>query len=188
MLPEFGNDSYEAADNFMTGRANGLLTYHNRSPGGTVDGTDLGLQYQGRIGGRRSTGEGYPDAKRRWLRLFRHLRHRRGAQRWRRLRQLCAHAGATALRRLTAIAPGHGPRAEIRPDNLYGGKLRAYREHDLRRRRSLRRLRPRADAIEAVAQYHSIPASRPRWPTCKRAAATCPASATPIWSNTRIWR
>ncbi|WP_122137191.1 porin, partial [Serratia marcescens] len=31
VLPEFGNDSYEAADNFMTGRANGLLTYHNRS-------------------------------------------------------------------------------------------------------------------------------------------------------------
>ena len=34
----------------------------------------------------------------------------------------------------------------------------------------------------------SIPASRPRWPTCKRAAATCPALATPIWSNTWIWR
>ena len=32
----------------------------------------------------------------------------------------------------------------------------------------------------------SIPASRPRWPTCKRAAATCPASATPIWSNTDL--
>ena len=98
VLPEFGNDSYEAADNFMTGRANGLLTYHNRSLGGLVDGLDLGLQYQGKNRGRRSTGEGYPDAKRRWLRLFRHLRHRRGAQRWRRLRQLCAHAGATALR------------------------------------------------------------------------------------------
>ena len=50
VLPEFGNDSYEAADNFMTGRANGLLTYHNRSLGGLVDGLDLGLQYQGRIG------------------------------------------------------------------------------------------------------------------------------------------
>ncbi len=32
----------------------------------------------------------------------------------------------------------------------------------------------------------SIPASRPRWPTCKRAAATCPALATPIWSNTDL--
>lgn len=48
VLPEFGNDSYEAADNFMTGRANGLLTYHNRSLGGLLDGLDLGLQYQGK--------------------------------------------------------------------------------------------------------------------------------------------
>ncbi len=27
--PEFGNDSHEASDNFMTGRANGVLTYRN---------------------------------------------------------------------------------------------------------------------------------------------------------------
>ncbi len=61
VLPEFGNDSYEAADNFMTGRANGLLTYHNRSLAAGRR-PRSGLQYQGRIGGRRSTGEGYPDA------------------------------------------------------------------------------------------------------------------------------
>ena len=97
VLPEFGNDSYEAADNFMTGRANGLLTYHNRSPGGLVDGPDLGLQYQGRIGDdaqrakdiQTQNGDGY---------AFSATYGTGGAQRWRRLRQLCAHAGATALR------------------------------------------------------------------------------------------
>ncbi|STJ11581.1 outer membrane protein N (porin) [Escherichia coli] len=29
MLPEFGGDSYTNADNFMTGRANGVATYRN---------------------------------------------------------------------------------------------------------------------------------------------------------------
>jgi outer membrane protein N len=29
MLPEFGGDSYTKADNFMTGRANGVATYRN---------------------------------------------------------------------------------------------------------------------------------------------------------------
>ncbi|MEX5714719.1 porin [Serratia ureilytica] len=45
--------------------------------------------------------------------------------------------------------------AEIRSGQpLPGGQLCAHRKHDLCRRRSLRRLRPRADAVEAVAQYH----------------------------------
>ncbi|VEI72991.1 Porin OmpC [Serratia fonticola] len=36
VLPEFGNDSYEAADNFMTSRGNGMLTYHNQGLGGLL--------------------------------------------------------------------------------------------------------------------------------------------------------
>ncbi|EEK6974535.1 porin, partial [Salmonella enterica] len=48
MLPEFGNDSYENSDNFMTGRANGLLTYRNNGFFGLVDGLNFALQYQGK--------------------------------------------------------------------------------------------------------------------------------------------
>lgn len=48
VLPEFGNDSYEAADNFMTSRGNGLLTYHNQGLGGIIDGLNIGMQYQGK--------------------------------------------------------------------------------------------------------------------------------------------
>ncbi|EEF6915857.1 porin OmpC [Salmonella enterica] len=51
MLPEFGNDSYENPDNFMTGRANNLATYRNHGFFGLVDGLNLALQYQGKNDG-----------------------------------------------------------------------------------------------------------------------------------------
>lgn len=47
MLPEFGGDSYTYADNFMTGRANGVATYRNTDFFGLVDGLSFALQYQG---------------------------------------------------------------------------------------------------------------------------------------------
>lgn len=47
MLPEFGGDSYTKADNFMTGRANGVATYRNTDLFGLVDGLNVALQYQG---------------------------------------------------------------------------------------------------------------------------------------------
>ncbi|MFH0474482.1 porin OmpC [Kluyvera ascorbata] len=48
MLPEFGGDSYTSADNFMTGRANGVATYRNNDFFGLVDGLNFALQYQGK--------------------------------------------------------------------------------------------------------------------------------------------
>ncbi|EHV4314920.1 porin OmpC [Salmonella enterica] len=57
MLPEFGNDSYENSDNFMTGRANGLLTYRNNGFFGLVDGLNFALQYQGKNDGRSRESE-----------------------------------------------------------------------------------------------------------------------------------
>lgn len=47
MLPEFGGDSYSQADNFMTGRANGVATYRNNDFFGLVDGLNIAVQYQG---------------------------------------------------------------------------------------------------------------------------------------------
>ncbi|WP_410677839.1 porin OmpC [Citrobacter europaeus] len=47
MLPEFGGDSYTKADNFMTGRANGVATYRNTDFFGLVDSLNVALQYQG---------------------------------------------------------------------------------------------------------------------------------------------
>ncbi|MDM2931123.1 porin OmpC [Citrobacter sp. Cm046] len=47
MLPEFGGDSYTKADNFMTGRANGVATYRNTDFFGLVNGLNMALQYQG---------------------------------------------------------------------------------------------------------------------------------------------
>ncbi|EBI7230609.1 porin OmpC [Salmonella enterica] len=58
VLPEFGNDTYEGADNFMTGRANGLLTYHNTDFFGLVDGLNFNLQYQGKNGGDGESNNG----------------------------------------------------------------------------------------------------------------------------------
>ncbi|EDG2776886.1 porin OmpS2, partial [Salmonella enterica] len=48
MLPEFGGDSYTYADNYMTGRANGVATYRNTDFFGLVDGLNFALQYQGK--------------------------------------------------------------------------------------------------------------------------------------------
>lgn len=48
MMPEFGDDSYTKADNFMTGRANGLATYRNTDFFGLIDGLKFALQYQGK--------------------------------------------------------------------------------------------------------------------------------------------
>ncbi|HEC2048311.1 TPA: porin, partial [Klebsiella oxytoca] len=48
MLPEFGGDSYTQADNFMTGRANGVATYRNTDFFGLVNGLNFALQYQGK--------------------------------------------------------------------------------------------------------------------------------------------
>ncbi|EBV5086383.1 porin OmpC [Salmonella enterica subsp. enterica serovar Ball] len=59
MLPEFGNDSYEASDNFMTGRANGLLTYRNNGFFGLVDGLNFALQYQGKNDGHSREGDNW---------------------------------------------------------------------------------------------------------------------------------
>ncbi|HBA3610888.1 TPA: porin OmpC [Escherichia coli] len=47
MLPEFGGSSYTKADNYMTGRANGVATYRNTDFFGLVDGLNFALQYQG---------------------------------------------------------------------------------------------------------------------------------------------
>ncbi|HGG6757131.1 TPA: porin OmpC [Salmonella enterica subsp. enterica serovar Java] len=63
VLPEFGNDTYESADRFMTGRANGLLTYHNTDFFGLVDGLNFSLQYQGKNGGSKESNNGREDAK-----------------------------------------------------------------------------------------------------------------------------
>ncbi|EBH8767342.1 porin OmpC [Salmonella enterica] len=52
MLPEFGDDTYEHADNFMTNRANGVLTYRNQDFFGLVDGLNFALQYQGKNDGK----------------------------------------------------------------------------------------------------------------------------------------
>ncbi|HCR0928174.1 TPA: porin OmpC [Klebsiella aerogenes] len=48
MLPEFGGDSYTYADNFMTGRANGVATYRNSDFFGRANGLNFALQYQGK--------------------------------------------------------------------------------------------------------------------------------------------
>lgn len=48
MLQEFGAKSYTNADNFMTGRANGVATWRNTDFFGLVDGLNVTLQYQGK--------------------------------------------------------------------------------------------------------------------------------------------
>ncbi|MBW7983158.1 porin OmpC [Enterobacillus tribolii] len=55
MLPEFGGDTYTQADNFLTGRANGVATYRNSGFFGLVDGLNVAVQYQGN---NESTGNG----------------------------------------------------------------------------------------------------------------------------------
>lgn len=58
MLPVFGGDSYSGTDNFMTGRANNLLTYRNKDFFGLVDGLNFALQYQGKNGGANESNNG----------------------------------------------------------------------------------------------------------------------------------
>ncbi|MEW7315186.1 porin [Buttiauxella gaviniae] len=48
MLQEFGAKSYTAADNFMTGRANGVATWRDTDFFGLVDGLKVSVQYQGK--------------------------------------------------------------------------------------------------------------------------------------------
>lgn len=45
-LTEFGGDSYQNTDNYMTGRSTGLLTYRTPDAWGLVDGLAFALQYQ----------------------------------------------------------------------------------------------------------------------------------------------
>ncbi|ECO0585401.1 phosphoporin PhoE [Salmonella enterica subsp. diarizonae] len=58
MLPVFGGDSYSASDNFMTSRANNLLTYRNKDLFGLIDGLSFALQYQGKNGGKTESNNG----------------------------------------------------------------------------------------------------------------------------------
>ncbi|EAV3919108.1 phosphoporin PhoE [Salmonella enterica] len=58
MLPVFGGDSYSASDNFMSSRANNLLTYRNKDFFGLVDGLNFALQYQGKNGGTNESNNG----------------------------------------------------------------------------------------------------------------------------------
>lgn len=51
------NDERDASDNFMTGRANGVLTYRNNDFFGLVDGLNIALQYQGKNDGLSKEGD-----------------------------------------------------------------------------------------------------------------------------------
>lgn len=46
-LSEFGGDSYESTDGFLTGRASGVATLRTSNLFGLADGVSLGAQYQG---------------------------------------------------------------------------------------------------------------------------------------------
>ncbi|WP_340622054.1 porin [Xenorhabdus siamensis] len=67
VLPIFGGDSMAKTDNYMTGRATGLLTYRNTDFFGLVDGLNFALQYQGQNSDRtknsrsgdKANGDGY---------------------------------------------------------------------------------------------------------------------------------
>ncbi|HEC7758649.1 TPA: porin [Salmonella enterica subsp. enterica serovar Muenchen] len=52
VTPVFGGDSYSTADNFMTGRSNGLATYRNSDFFGFVNGFAFAIQYQGANGNK----------------------------------------------------------------------------------------------------------------------------------------
>ncbi|PHM67244.1 outer membrane porin precursor [Xenorhabdus stockiae] len=56
VLPIFGGDSMAKTDNYMTGRATGLLTYRNTDFFGLVDGLNIALQYQGQNSARTKNG------------------------------------------------------------------------------------------------------------------------------------
>ncbi|PHM70180.1 porin [Xenorhabdus kozodoii] len=67
VLPIFGADSMAKTDNYMTGRATGLLTYRNTDFFGLVDGLGFAVQYQGqnsertknKRSGATANGDGY---------------------------------------------------------------------------------------------------------------------------------
>lgn len=48
VLPEFGGETYQQTDVFMTQRAGNLATYRNKNFFGMVDGLNFAVQYQGR--------------------------------------------------------------------------------------------------------------------------------------------
>ena len=54
MLPEFGGDTTQQTDVYMTGRANGVATYRNTDFFGLVDGLNFALQYQGKNEGNNA--------------------------------------------------------------------------------------------------------------------------------------
>ncbi|HAV1601528.1 TPA: porin [Enterobacter hormaechei subsp. xiangfangensis] len=61
-LTEFGGDSFQYTDNYLNGRATGVLTYRNKNFFGLVDGLALAAQYQGANESRawnKANGEGY---------------------------------------------------------------------------------------------------------------------------------
>lgn len=58
VLPEFGGDAYTYTDNYMTGRANSLLTWRNNDFFGLVEGLNLALQYQAANERASNTGKG----------------------------------------------------------------------------------------------------------------------------------
>lgn len=48
VLPEFGGETFQRTDVFMSQRAGGLATYRNKNFFGLVDGLNFAVQYQGR--------------------------------------------------------------------------------------------------------------------------------------------
>ncbi|AHF74388.1 Outer membrane protein C precursor [Candidatus Sodalis pierantonius str. SOPE] len=63
VMPEFGGDT-TVTDNFLSGRANGVLTYRNTNFFGMVDGLNFALQYQGKNDSKEgdTTGRGLQEA------------------------------------------------------------------------------------------------------------------------------
>lgn len=63
VMPEFDSDT-TVTDNFLTGRANGVLTYRNTNFFGVVDGLNFAIQYQGKndIKAGDKTGRGLQEA------------------------------------------------------------------------------------------------------------------------------
>lgn len=70
VLPEFGGDSWSQADNYMTGRANGVATWRNSDLFGLVNGLNVALQYQGKNESEGNGNEGTNNG--------RDLRHENG--------------------------------------------------------------------------------------------------------------
>lgn len=63
VMPEFGGDT-TVTDNFLSGRANSVLTYRNTNFFGMVDGLNFALQYQGKNDSKEgdTTGRGLQEA------------------------------------------------------------------------------------------------------------------------------